>query len=95
MGACQERLGLVRCRCAEFPLLRSYRRGIFGHVQQGGGPRLKDEQTVVVAPGNAVTFELSMKRAGYFGLVDHALSRIEQGLDGTLIVEGIRRSHAC
>lgn len=63
---------------------------IFDHVQQGGSPPLKDEQTVSVAPGDAATFQLKLRRAGKFILVDHALSRLERGLDGDLIVEGPR-----
>jgi nitrite reductase (NO-forming) len=61
---------------------------IFDRVRLGGGMPLKEEQTVLVAPGNAATFELQMKHAGHFNLIDHALSRVERGLNGVLVVDG-------
>lgn len=61
---------------------------IFDRVQRGGGPPLTEEQTVSVPPGGAAIFELKARRAGHYSLIDHALSRIERGLDGVLIVEG-------
>lgn len=63
---------------------------VFDRVQRGGGPPLKNEQTVSIPPGDAATFELKLRRPGHFNLIDHALSRIERGLDGDLIVEGAR-----
>ncbi|MGJ0507680.1 MAG: multicopper oxidase domain-containing protein [Methylocystis sp.] len=47
-------------------------------------------QTVSVPPGDAAILELKMKSGGRYGLVDHALSRIERGLEGALIVDGVR-----
>ncbi|WP_281801454.1 multicopper oxidase domain-containing protein [Methylocystis echinoides] len=61
---------------------------IFDSVRMGGGRPMKEEQTVLVAPGNAATFELQMKHAGHFNLIDHALSRVERGLNGVLVVDG-------
>ncbi len=61
---------------------------IFDRVQQGSGAPLKDAQTVSVAPGGAAMFELKLRRAGHYNLIDHALSRIERGLDGALVVDG-------
>lgn len=64
---------------------------MFDRVQLGGGAPLKEEQTVLIAPGNAATFEFRLNYAGRFDLVDHALSRIERGLSGVLIVDGPRQ----
>jgi nitrite reductase (NO-forming) len=61
---------------------------MFDRVRMGGGRPLKEEQTVLVAPGNAATFELQIKHGGHFNLIDHALSRVERGLNGVLIVDG-------
>ncbi|WP_442753440.1 multicopper oxidase domain-containing protein [Methylocystis sp. JAN1] len=63
---------------------------IFNRVREGAGlaARLRDEQTVAVPPGGAAVFELDLNRAGHYVLVDHALSRMELGLVGDLIVEG-------
>jgi nitrite reductase (NO-forming) len=61
---------------------------IFERVQPSGGAGLKDAQTVSVAPGSAAAFDLSLSQAGHFSLIDHALSRVEKGLEGDLIVEG-------
>jgi nitrite reductase (NO-forming) len=47
-------------------------------------------QTVQVPPGGAAILELNMKRGGRFVLLDHALSRLERGLEGSLLVEGPR-----
>ena len=64
---------------------------IFDHVYQSGGlssPPLAGVQTVTVPPGGATIVDLKIQRAGRFTLVDHALSRIERGLAGFLIVDG-------
>ncbi|WP_424362659.1 multicopper oxidase domain-containing protein [Methylocystis parvus] len=63
---------------------------IFDRVREGAGlaARLRDEQTVAVPPGGAAVFELDLNRAGHYVLIDHALSRMERGLVGDLIVEG-------
>jgi len=51
-------------------------------------PPLTNVQTTTVPPGGATVVELSLPVPGRFVLVDHALSRIERGLVGALIVEG-------
>ena len=64
---------------------------IFDHVYQGasfGSPPLTGVQTVSVPPGGATVVDLKVLRAGRYTLVDHALSRIERGLAGFLIVDG-------
>jgi nitrite reductase (NO-forming) len=64
---------------------------IFDHVYQGaslGSPPLTGVQTVSVPPGGATVVDFKIDRAGQFTIVDHALSRLERGLVGFLIVEG-------
>ncbi|MGA8772050.1 MAG: copper-containing nitrite reductase [Rhodomicrobium sp.] len=64
---------------------------IFDHVYQGaslGAPPLTGVQTVTVPPGGATVVDFKIDRAGRFTIVDHALSRLEHGLVGFLIVEG-------
>ncbi len=51
-------------------------------------PPLTDVQTTTVPPGGATMVELKLDVPGNFLLVDHALSRLEKGLVGTLVVEG-------
>jgi nitrite reductase (NO-forming) len=51
-------------------------------------PPLTGVQTVTVPPGGATVVDLSLPVPGRFVLVDHALSRMERGLLGALIVEG-------
>jgi nitrite reductase (NO-forming) len=63
---------------------------IFDRVLRGAGSPLTGEQTVAVPPGGAAIFELKAKRGGHYVLVDHALSRVERGLEGVLIVDGPR-----
>lgn len=63
---------------------------IVDHVQRGGEAPLKEQQTVLVPPGGAAILELKIKRGGHYSLIDHALSRIERGLEGVLIVDGPR-----
>lgn len=49
---------------------------------------LTNVQTTTVAPGGATVVEFTVDVPGNFILVDHALSRMERGLAGYLIVEG-------
>lgn len=51
-------------------------------------PPLTDVQTTLVAPGGATVVELKLDVPGNYTLVDHALSRAEKGLAGTLVVTG-------
>lgn len=51
-------------------------------------PPLTNVQTTTVPPGGATMVEFKVDVPGNFLLVDHALSRLEKGLIGTLIVEG-------
>ena len=53
-------------------------------------PPLTGVQTVTVPPGGATVVDLKVRRSGRYTLVDHALSRIERGLVGSLIVDGPR-----
>lgn len=52
---------------------------------------LTDVQTTLVAPGGATMVEFVVDVPGNYLLVDHALSRLERGLVGFLIVEGPER----
>jgi nitrite reductase (NO-forming) len=52
------------------------------------GPALTDVQTTLVPPGGATAVEFKLEVPGRYILVDHALSRLERGLAGFLIVEG-------
>ena len=64
---------------------------IFDRVYQGaslGAMPLTGVQTVSVPPGGATVVEFKIDRPGRYTLVDHALSRIERGLVGFLIVDG-------
>ena len=45
-------------------------------------------QTLSVPPGSAAMVEFSTKVPGKFTIVDHALSRLEKGLAGSLVVSG-------
>ncbi|HMV95396.1 MAG TPA: copper-containing nitrite reductase [Anaerolineales bacterium] len=49
---------------------------------------LTDVQTTLVPPGGATMVEFKLEVPGRFILVDHALSRLQRGLAGFLIVEG-------
>jgi nitrite reductase (NO-forming) len=51
-------------------------------------PPLTDVQTTLVPPGGATMVEFALEVPGRYILVDHALSRMERGLAGFLIVEG-------
>jgi nitrite reductase (NO-forming) len=64
---------------------------IFDRVFSGASltaPPLTGVQTTTVAPGGATVVDLTLPVPGEFVLVDHALSRLERGLVGTLIVQG-------
>ncbi len=64
---------------------------IFDRVYQSGdllSPPARGIQTVSVPPGGAVVTEFKLEVPGRYLLVDHALSRLERGLLGFLIVEG-------
>jgi nitrite reductase (NO-forming) len=49
---------------------------------------LTDVQTTLVPPGGATMVEFKLEIPGRYVLVDHALSRLERGLAGFLVVEG-------
>lgn len=51
-------------------------------------PPLTNVQTTTVSPGGAAMVEFKVEVPGNFILVDHALSRMEKGLAGHLVVEG-------
>ena len=64
---------------------------IFDRVYTMGdlmSPPLQGIQTVSVAPGGAVAVDFKLEVPGRYLLVDHALSRLERGLLGFLMVEG-------
>jgi copper-containing nitrite reductase len=64
---------------------------IFDRVYTMGdllSPPLRGIQTVTVAPGGAVAVEFKLEVPGRYLLVDHALSRLERGLLGFLMVDG-------
>jgi nitrite reductase (NO-forming) len=65
--------------------------GAFDHAYSGGSlisPPLAGVQTVTVPPGGATVVDFKVQRAGRYTIVDHALSRLERGLAGFLIVDG-------
>lgn len=49
---------------------------------------MTDVQTITVPPGGAAVTEFKVDVPGKFVLVDHALSRMERGLKGLLVVDG-------
>jgi len=51
-------------------------------------PPIESVQTIKVAPGGSGIVEIKCEVPGRYVLVDHALSRVERGLAGYLIVEG-------
>jgi nitrite reductase (NO-forming) len=53
---------------------------------------MTDVQTITVPPGGAAVTEFKLDVPGRFVLVDHALSRMERGLKGLLVVEGPERT---
>ncbi len=52
------------------------------------GEPLPDVQTISVPPGGAAAVDFKVEVPGEYLLVDHALSRVNRGLIGKLIVEG-------
>ena len=54
-------------------------------------PPMTDIQTMTVPPGGAAIAEFKVEVPGRYVLVDHALSRMERGLKGLLVVEGAAR----
>ncbi len=64
---------------------------IFDRVYTMGdlmSPPLRGIQTVSVPPGGAAVVEFKVEVPGRYLLVDHALSRLERGLLGFLMVDG-------
>ena len=55
-------------------------------------PPMTDVQTILVPPGGAAVTDFRTEVPGRFMLVDHALSRLERGLVGHLVVEGEERA---
>ena len=53
---------------------------------------MTDVQTITVPPGGAAVTDFRTEVPGRFILVDHALSRLERGLAGHLVVEGEARA---
>ena len=51
-------------------------------------PPLTNIQTMTVPPGGAAVAEFKVEVPGRYVLVDHALSRMDRGLKGLLVVEG-------
>jgi nitrite reductase (NO-forming) len=56
------------------------------------GPPASNVQTLTVPPGGAAVVEMKTAVPGKFFLVDHALSRMEKGLKGTMVVSGEQRA---
>jgi len=52
---------------------------------------MTDVQTLTVPPGGAAVTDFKVEVPGRFILVDHALSRLERGLKGFLVVDGEQR----
>lgn len=64
---------------------------IFDRIYPEGSlvsPPIESVQTIKVAPGGSGIVEFKCEVPGRYVLVDHALSRVERGLAGYLIVEG-------
>jgi len=63
---------------------------IFDRIYDLGGVKAvtEDVQTVTVAPGGATIADITLEVPGTYGIVDHALSRLEKGLVGHLVVNG-------
>lgn len=51
-------------------------------------PAVTNVQTVTVAPGGAIATEVKFEVPGRYILADHALSRLERGLIGHIVVDG-------
>jgi nitrite reductase (NO-forming) len=58
------------------------------HQAAIGSAPATNVQTTTVAPGGAAIVEFKLEVPGRYILVDHALSRLERGLAGFLVVEG-------
>lgn len=54
-------------------------------------PPMTNIQTMTVPPGGAAVAEFKVEVPGRYLLVDHALSRMDRGLKGLLVVEGAAR----
>ncbi len=64
---------------------------VFDRVYQLGSltsPPLTDVQTVSVPPGGAAIVDMTMTVPGKYMFVDHALTRVERGLAGMILVDG-------
>jgi nitrite reductase (NO-forming) len=69
--------------------------GIFDSALPYGSfdaPAVGNVQTITVPPGGAAVVEFKPAVPGKFFLVDHALSRVEKGLKGTIEVSGEARA---
>lgn len=53
-------------------------------------PALTDVQTTLVPPGGATVVEFELEVPGNYLLVDHALARMQRGLVGYLVAEGLK-----
>jgi nitrite reductase (NO-forming) len=53
---------------------------------------MTDVQTITVPPGGAAMTEFKVDVPGRYVLVDHALSRMERGLKGILVVDGEKQA---
>ena len=53
---------------------------------------MTDVQTITVPPGGAAVTDFKVDVPGRYVLVDHALSRMERGLKGLLVVDGEERA---
>jgi len=60
---------------------------VYDQASLTGAP-LTDVQTTLVPPGGATMVEFHLEVPGRYILVDHALSRLQRGLAGYLMVEG-------
>jgi nitrite reductase (NO-forming) len=60
---------------------------VYDQASLTGAP-LTDVQTTLVPPGGATMVEFNLEVPGNYILVDHALSRLQRGLAGFLVVEG-------
>lgn len=63
---------------------------VFDRVFKGdlAAPAERNEETVVVPPGSAAVFEMTMPVPGRYLIVDHALYRVPKGAAGVLDVMG-------
>jgi nitrite reductase (NO-forming) len=60
---------------------------VYDQASLTGAP-LTDVQTTLVPPGGATMVEFNLEVPGNYILVDHALSRLQRGLAGYIVVEG-------